>query len=63
MSNSNRMIREFIAEMITEAAVMNGLRRILGYYFPAFASQLSPVLGTLCPQLVGWFLCGFSVCF
>lgn len=48
MSNSNRMIREFIAEMITEAGVMNRLRRILGYYFPAFTSQLSPSLGTLC---------------
>lgn len=48
MSNSNRMIREFIAEMITEARVMNGLRRILGYYFPAFTSQLSLSLGTLC---------------
>lgn len=63
MSNSNRMIREFIAEMITEAAVMNGLRRILGYYFPAFTSQLSPSLGALCLRLVGWLLDGFSVCF
>lgn len=57
------MIREFIAEMITEAMVMNGLRRILGHYFPELTSQLSPPLRSLCLQLGGCLLDGFSVPF
>lgn len=57
------MIREFIAEMITEAMVMNGLRRVLGHYFPELTSQLSPPLGSLCLQLGGCLLDGFSVLF
>lgn len=49
------MIREFIAEMITAAMVMNGLRRILGHYFPVFLFVPVPA-GRLLHGFSGLFL-------
>lgn len=56
MSDSNQMIREFIAEMITAAMVMNGLGRILGHYFPMFLFVPVPA-GRLLHGLSGGYFC------
>lgn len=45
------MIREFIAEMITAARVMNGLTSILGHYFPALL---------FVPAAADWLLRGLT---
>lgn len=54
------MIREFVAEMITKATVMNGLRGNLRHYFPALTAGYL-LCSVLCLQPIGRLLNCFSV--
>ena len=56
------MIGEFVAEMIAEATVMNGLRGNLGHYFPVLTAGYL-LCSVLCLQPTGRLLNCLSVLF